>query len=107
MDQSDSREGYQVDAVIETKVIAADPGEGDLKEIAHRTDLHHRSDREVSIDVVVAIESQGEHCAIDRSGSEAQVAPEPPAVFVGVGSRYRHGGARGQDSQYTSGTGPV
>ena len=95
MDQSDSREGHQVDAVIETKVIAGDSGEGDLEEIADRSDLHHRSDREVLIDVVVTIECQGEHCAIDRSGCEAQVASEPPAVFVGLGPRCSHDGARG------------
>ena len=45
--------GTRFDDVVETKVIEADPGEGDLEEIAHRTDLHQRSDREVSIDLVV------------------------------------------------------
>ena len=98
--------GTRFDDVVETKVIEADPGEGDLEEIAHRTDLHHRSDREVPIDVVVTAECQGEHRAIDRSGCEAQVASEPPAVFVGLGQRRTHDRARGQDSQETGGTCP-
>ena len=103
---SDSHEGHQVDAVVETKVIAADPGEGELEEIAHRTDLHQRSDREVSIDLVVTTEYQGEHRAIDRSGCESQVAPESPTLFVRASVRCTHNGARGQDSQQTGGTGP-
>src|SRR4029077_12361322 len=106
MDQSDPCEGHQVDAVIEAKIIAADPGEGDLKEIAHRTDLHHRSDREVSIDVVVTAKCQGEYRAIDRSGCESQAASESPTRFVRVSMRCTHDGSCGQDSQQTGDTGP-
>ncbi len=106
MEQADSRERYQIDAIIEAKVIAPDAGEGDLEEIAHRTDLHHRSDRKVPIDVVVTAKCQGEHCAIDRSGCEAQVTSKPPAVFVGLNQWCGREGAHGQDSQQTRGTGP-
>jgi len=77
-----------------------------LEEVAHRTDLHHRSDREVSIDVVVTTECQVEHRTIDRSGCESQAAPESPAVFVRASVRCTHDGACGQDSQQTGGTGP-
>ena len=88
------------------EVVAADPGEGDLEEIAHRTDLHQRSDREVSIDLVVTAECQSEHRAIDRSGCESQVAAESPTLFVRASVRCTHDGACGQDSQQTGGTGP-
>ena len=67
VDQTDTREGHQVDAVIETNVVAGDSGEGDLEEIAYRTDQHHRSDGEVPIDVIVEIESERQHGAIDCS----------------------------------------
>lgn len=98
MEQADSREGHQVDTVIEAKVIAADPSEGELEEITSRGDLHQRSDREISIEKVVSTECQIEYRVIDRSGCESQTASEPPPVVIGVGPGCEYGGASDQDS---------
>jgi hypothetical protein len=106
VEQADSRERYQVDPIIEAKVIASDGGNGDLEEITHWADLHHRSDRKVPIDEVVGVERQGEHRAVDRSRCEAQIATEPPAVFIGLNYRCGREHTYGQDGQQTGGTGP-
>ena len=105
MDQSDPREGHQVDAVIESKVIAADSREGDLEEISCRSDLHQWSDREVSIEKVVTAERQVEYRVIDCSGCESQAAPESPAIFVSVRPGCERGEASDQDGQQTGGAG--
>jgi len=89
VDKSHSREGHQVETVIETKMIASDPGKRNLEEIASRRNLHHRSDREISINVVVSVECESEHSIIDGSSRESQVAAESPSVFVSMGQSYR------------------
>ncbi len=107
VDQSDSREGHQVETIIETKMIASDPGKRNLEQIASWRDLHHRSDREISMDIVVTVECEGEHSTIDCSRRESEVAAESPAVFVGMGQSDRYDSDYGQDSHQTDGTGPT
>lgn len=85
--------------MIETKIIASNPSEGDLKQVAHRADLHHRSEGEISIEIVVATEGQGERRAIDHSSREPQAASESPTWFVCSGVECPYGCARGQDRQ--------
>ena len=92
--------------MIQSKVIATDAGEGDLKEVAHRANLHQRSNGEVPIDVVVGVEGQGEHRVMDRSSGEPQAAPESPTWFVCTGVWCPYGCAHAQDSQQQGGTDP-
>lgn|SRR5574341_179329 len=82
MDQSEAEEGDQIDSVREAEVIAAHAGEGNLKQIAHRADLHHRPDGEIPIDVIVEIETEREDGTVDRAAGEAKVRAESPPVVV-------------------------
>lgn len=92
--------------MIKTKVIAADTGERDLKEVAHWADLHQRSDGEVPIEIVVAAEGQGEGRVINRSSREPQAASESPTWFVCSGKGCPYGCAGDKDRQERGGADP-
>jgi len=83
VDQSDSRKRNEIYPVIETKMVAAHARQGNLKEIPHRAELHHGTDRKIRIRIVIQVQPQSEHCVIYRSCRQTQVAPETPAVLVG------------------------
>jgi hypothetical protein len=82
MDQSEAEEGDQIDPIREAQVIRAHADERNLRQIAHRADLHHRPDREIPIDGIVEIETKGENGTVDRAAGEAEVRAESPLVVV-------------------------
>ena len=98
MDQADSREGNEVDAIIQPEMVFPDSRKGDLEKIARRADLHHGAEGKVAIGVVVDIESEREDGSIDCAGREPEVRSESPPVFI---RPCRHRGEQGpeQDGQ--------
>jgi len=52
-DQSDSRIGDEIDPIGESDMVPANARDGNLEEIAHRTDLHHRTNGEFRIRIVI------------------------------------------------------
>jgi hypothetical protein len=82
MDQSEAEEADQFNLIREAQVMTAHAGEGNLKQFAHRADLHHRPDREIPVDVIVEIETKGENGTIGRAPGEAEVRAESPLVVV-------------------------
>ena len=81
MNQPDAGEGNDVDSIIETQVVLSNSRKGDLEEISRRGDLHQRTERKIPFNVVVDMKSKVEDCAVDRTGSEAQIRSEASVVL--------------------------
>jgi len=56
VDQSDSRKRDEIYSIIEPEMVAAHPSEGYLKEVSHRTKLHHRTNGEIRIWIVIQVQ---------------------------------------------------
>jgi len=85
MGQSETDEGDQIHAVVQSKVIASDASHGDLKQVTCWADQRHRSNGKVPVEIVVEIESEREYGAVHGAGCKAESASKSPAVVVGSG----------------------
>src|SRR5215217_6661834 len=81
MYEADAGERHQVDSVLETHVILADPSHSYLKEVPGWREEHHRPEREVPVNVVIQVESECKHGAVDRPAGKPQIRAESPLVF--------------------------